>query len=171
MAYGSLLQERRRGLHKVIAEQLEAASASRPTMPFERLAHHYTEAGLIEQAVDHWRQAGQRAIERSANTEAVASLRKGLELLQELPDSPDVARQELSIQLGLGVAGAAVYWAGAPEVGQAYDRALTLSQQADEPADRFAAQWGLWRYCRTMGEFTKAQSIADELFRVGGPGG
>ncbi len=56
--------ERKRKLHRAIAEHLEATSAARPAEQFGRLAHHYTEAGLTEQAVDYWRRAGQRAIEQ-----------------------------------------------------------------------------------------------------------
>jgi hypothetical protein len=61
------LGERNLKLHRVIAEHLEATSAARPAEQFGLLAHHYTEAGLTEQAVDYWRRAGHRAIERSAN--------------------------------------------------------------------------------------------------------
>ncbi len=56
--------ERKLKLHRAIAEHLEATSAARPAEQFGRLAHHYTEAGLTEQAVDYWRRAGQRAIEQ-----------------------------------------------------------------------------------------------------------
>ena len=48
----------------------------------ELLAHHYTEAGLLEKAVPYWQHAGQRAIERSAHTEAISHLTKGLALLR-----------------------------------------------------------------------------------------
>ncbi len=163
VAYGSLLRERRRELHRAIAEHLEAASASRPAEQFERLAHHYTEAGLIEQAVDYWQRAGQRAIERSANAEAISNLTRGLELLAGLPDTHDRARQELAMQLGLGVGIAAVDWAGAPEVGHASTRACALCEDIGEPADRFAALWGLWRHKRTVGEYPTARVLADEL--------
>jgi predicted ATPase len=163
VAYGSLLRERRRELHRAIAEAIEAASAARPTKQFERLAHHYTEAGLTEQAVDYWQRAGQRAIERSANAEAVANLSRGLDLLEDLPETPDRARQELAIQLGLGVGVMAVDWAGAPAVGQAYTRACALCRDVGEPADRFAALWGLWRHRRNVGEYPAARALADEL--------
>ncbi len=163
VAYGSLLHERRRRVHRAIAEHLEAASVARPTKQFERRAHHYTEAGLTEHAVDYWQRAGQRAIERSANTEAVANLTKGLELLEDLPDTANRAQQELAMQLGLGVAGAAIDWAGAPVVGQAYNRACTLCREVGEPADRLAALWGLWRYSRTIADFAHAHTLADEL--------
>ena len=70
------MRERKRKLHWAIAEHLEATSAARPAEQFGRLAHHYTEAGLTEQAVDYWRRAGHRAIERSANAEAGANWRR-----------------------------------------------------------------------------------------------
>ena len=56
---------------------------TKETQP-ELLAHHYTEAGLIEQAIPYWQQAGQRATQRSANVEAISHLTKGLELLKTL---------------------------------------------------------------------------------------
>ncbi|MEE9208886.1 MAG: hypothetical protein V3U23_00415, partial [Kiloniellales bacterium] len=163
VAYGSLLQERRRKLHRAIAEHLEAASAARPAEQFERLAHHYTEAGLTEQAVDYWQRAGQRAIERSANAEAVANLTKGLELLEDLPETSDRDRTELAMQLGLGVGVSSVDWAGVPEVERAYTRACALCEDVGEPVDRFAALWGLWRYRRSVAEFASARALADEL--------
>ena len=163
VAYGSLLGERRRKLHQAIAEHIEAASVSRPGEQFERLAHHYTEAGLTEQAVDYWQRAGQRAIERLANAEAVGSLTRGLELLEDLPETPDRARQELAIQLGLGVGIMSVDWDGAPEVERAYTRARALCRDVGEPADRFAALWGLWRYRTVIGDIPSALALADEL--------
>ena len=163
VAYGSLLGERRREFHRAIAEHLEAASAGRPSEHLERLAHHYTEAGLTEQAVDYWRRAGQRAIERSANTEAISNLTGGLELLDDLPETPDRDRQELAMQLGLGVGVIAVDWAGAPEVGHAYSRASALCDDVGEPVDRFAALWGLWRYNRSVADFPRAIALADEM--------
>jgi predicted ATPase len=163
VAYGSLLRERRRELHRAIAEAIEVASAGRPAEQFERLAYHYTEAGLTKQAVDYWQRAGQRAIERSANAEAVGSLTRGLELLEDLPETPDRARQELAMQLGLGVGIMAVDWDGAPEVKQAYTRAFALCRDIGEPADRFAALWGLWKYWISNSEYPTAVALVDEL--------
>ncbi len=58
------MRERKRKLHRAIAEHLEATSAARPAEMFGHLAHHYTESGLTEHAVDYWRRASQRAIEQ-----------------------------------------------------------------------------------------------------------
>ena len=163
VAYGSLLNERRRELHRKIADRLEEAAAERPTQQYERLAHHCTEAGLTEKAVIYWQRAGQRAIERSANAEAVANLEKGLALSEDLPKTEELERLELAMQLGLGVGRAAIDWAGAPAVSDAYTRACALCPKVGEPADHLAALWGLWRFRRASGGHVSARSLASEL--------
>jgi len=163
VTYGSLLNERRRELHRKIAERLEGTAAERPTQQYERLAYHSTEAGLTEKAVTYWQRAGQRAIERSANAEAVANLEMGLELIGDLPKTEDWERLELAMQLSLGVGRAAIDWAGAPDVGHAYTRACALGPKVGEPVDHLAALWGLWRFRRSSGGHVSARSLASEL--------
>jgi predicted ATPase len=63
----------------------------------ELLAQHYTEAGLTQPAMVYWQRAGQRALERSANLEAVSHLTKGLEILQALPETRERSRHELDL--------------------------------------------------------------------------
>ena len=103
-AYQSLLKSRRQQLHQQIAQVLEEQfSETKDTQP-ELLAHHYTEAGLIAQAIPYWQQAGERAVQRSANAEAISHLTTALELLKTLPDTPEHAQQELTLQTTLGPA-------------------------------------------------------------------
>ena len=85
-AYQSLLQEHPAAVPPAHCPGLGGSSFLRPpqTQP-ELLAHHSTEAGLSAQAVAYWQRAGQRAIERSANLEAISHLTKGLEVLATLP--------------------------------------------------------------------------------------
>jgi predicted ATPase len=80
-AYQSLLKSARQRYHQRIAQVLETQFPQTVATQPELLAYHYTEAGLVAQAIPHWQQAGQRAIERSANVEAIAQLTKGLKLL------------------------------------------------------------------------------------------
>src|SRR5262245_43772970 len=87
-AYQSLLRSTRQQYHQRIAQVLEARSPALCETQPELLAHHSTEAGLHEQAIGYWQQAGQRAIERSANLEAIGHLTRGLDLLTMLPDIP-----------------------------------------------------------------------------------
>ena len=94
-AYQSLLRSTRQQYHQRIAQVLEAHFPEICETQPELLAHHYTEAGLQAQAIPYWQRAGQRAIERSANLEAISHLTKGLEVLTTLPDTPERAQQEL----------------------------------------------------------------------------
>ena len=78
VAYHSLLQRTRKQYHQEIAQMLAARFPETLATQPELLAHHYTEAGLSAQAILYWQRAGQRAIERSANVEAINHLAKGL---------------------------------------------------------------------------------------------
>ena len=88
-AYGSLLKRTRQQYHEQIARMLEAEFPETVEAEPELVAHHYTEAGLNEQAVGYWYQAGKRAAQRSAHVEAINHLTKGLEVLQ--PGGPEQA--------------------------------------------------------------------------------
>src|SRR5439155_9669984 len=79
-AYASLLKSTRQQYHQRIAHVLEEQFPETVEAQPELLAHHYTEAGLIEKAVHYWQKAGQSAIERSAHVEAISHLRQGIEL-------------------------------------------------------------------------------------------
>src|SRR5713101_7143279 len=92
-AYQSLLKSTRQQYHRQIGQVLaDRIPETIETQP-ELVAHHYTEAGLIEQAIPYWQKAGERAIQRSAHVEAIAHLTRGLELLKVLPDTPERTQQ------------------------------------------------------------------------------
>ena len=103
-AYQSLLKSTRQQSHQRIAQVLEAQFADTVATQPELLAYHYTEAGLPAQALPYWQRAGERALERSANIEAIGHLTKGLELLKTLPDTVEYAHQELTLQVTQGTA-------------------------------------------------------------------
>src|SRR6266542_658197 len=87
-AYESLLKSTRQGYHRRIAEVLvEQFPETAETQP-ELLAQHFTEANLIERAIDYWQQAGEKAMQRSAYVEAIIHLDTGLALLKTLPETP-----------------------------------------------------------------------------------
>ena len=106
-AYGTLLRSRRQRLHGRIAATLEDRFPEIVLAQPALLAQHCAAAGLAEQAVGYWLKAGQQALARSAMTEAVAQLRKGLDVLAGLPDGLWRQQQELDLQIALGSALAA----------------------------------------------------------------
>ncbi len=92
VASGSALLERRRVLHQRVARALEAQFPETVETQPELIAHHYSEAGLGAQAIPYWLRAGERALQRWANLEAINHLKKGLELLGSIPDAPERSR-------------------------------------------------------------------------------
>src|SRR5262249_15898126 len=106
-AYQSLLRSTRQQYHQRIAQVFEEGFPDQGETEAELLAHHYTEAGLTEQAIPYWQRAGQQASDRSAYVEAIAHLTKGLEVLASLPETPEHAQHELELQIALGAVTAA----------------------------------------------------------------
>jgi predicted ATPase len=143
-AYASLLKSTRQQYHQQVAQMLEARFPDTVATEPELLAQHYTEAGLIAEAVPYWQRAGQRAIERSANVEAMAHLRQGIALLTTLPDTPARLQAELAFQTTLGPALMATRGYAAPEVAATYRRARELCQQVGDTPDLFPVLWSLF---------------------------
>ncbi len=165
-AYQSLLKSRRQQLHQQIAQVLTDRFPETVETRPELLAHHYTEAGLIAQAIPYWQQAGQRASQRGANAEAVSHLTTGLELLQTLPDTPARAQQELNLQLALGALHTATKGFAAPEVEHAYRRARTLCEQIGDRRQVFPALRGLTLYYSMRLEHQTACVLADQMLAI-----
>jgi class 3 adenylate cyclase len=103
-AYNSLLRSTRQGYHRRIAEVLKAQFPETAENQPELLAHHFTQAGLNEQAVGYWQQAGEKAVQRSAHLEGIAHLTHGLELLKMLPSALEWNQRELAFHLTLALA-------------------------------------------------------------------
>jgi class 3 adenylate cyclase/predicted ATPase len=165
-AYQSLLKSTRQQYHQHIAQVLvERFPETAETQP-ELVAHHYTEAGLGAQAVLYWQRAGQHALQRSANLEAVQHLTKGLEVLKTLPNAPQRLQQELDLQLALGSALRATRGNAAPEVEQTYARAHALCQQVGETPQLFATLWALNSFYRNQGGGLMERELGEQLVRL-----
>ena len=93
-----------------------------------QLAWHFEQAGMISEAVEYYQLAGERAIQMSANAEAIAHLNKGIALLKTLPPSPERDEHELAMQLAITIPLTTLKSWSAPETVHACDRALKLSQ-------------------------------------------
>ncbi len=142
-AYQSLLKSTRQQYHQRIArameEQFPAEAEARP----EFVAHHYTEAGLAAEAIPYWQRAGQRAVQRSAHTEAITTFSKALAALASCPESPERDQRELALQVGLGFAVIPVKSWAAPEAERAFTRARALSERVAETSLLFRTLFGL----------------------------
>ena len=161
-AYQSLLKSRRQIYHQKIAVALEERfPAARDTQP-ALLAHHYTEAGMTELALDYWQKAGQFAIERSANIEAIASLTKGLDLVERLPAGLGRVQRELALRVAIGIPLVATRGYAAADVERTYTRAHALALEVGESPQLPNILWGLWVFYLTGGPLDTALEIAGQ---------
>jgi predicted ATPase len=97
VAYGGILHERRRALHARIMEVMEQRAAGRLAEQVEQLAHHAVRGEVWEKVLLYCRQAGVKALARSANREAVAYFEQALAALTRLPDSRERREQGKAI--------------------------------------------------------------------------
>jgi class 3 adenylate cyclase/predicted ATPase len=165
-AYQSLLKSTRQQYHQriaqVLTERFPELVASQP----ELVAHHYTEGGLGAQAINYWYMAGQRAVECSANLEAISYLGKALELLAGAPATGERTPIELALQTLLGVALMSCKGYGAPEVEAAFGRARQLCRDLGEAAQPFPVLRGLWAFAIVRGRLGEAHVLADQLLDI-----
>ena len=166
VAYGSLLQERRRVLHGRTAQAIEALFAERLPEHYYALAHHYSRSGNTAKAVDYLQRIGQQAVERSAYAEAVSHLTTALDLLTTLPETRERSQQELGVLMILGAALRVTKGQAAPEVERLYTRARELCEQVGEPLQLFRVLLGLWHAHGTRGEYQARRALGEQLLSL-----
>jgi tetratricopeptide (TPR) repeat protein len=101
VTYGSLLQDRRRTLHRQIVSSIERLYPDRLPEYIERLAHHAFRGEAWGQAVTYLRQAGAKAFARSANREALAYFEQALTALTHLPETRETQEQAIDLRFDL----------------------------------------------------------------------
>ena len=119
-----------------------------------------------ERAADYYLMAAENAARIFAHHEAVALARRGLALLQTLPDTPDRARRELLMQMKLGVQLQLTEGYAAPEAERTYARARALCEQVPETPLLFPVLWGLWMYYEVRAKLGKSRELAERLFAL-----
>jgi tetratricopeptide (TPR) repeat protein len=161
-AYQSLLNSKRQQLHASIAQVLQQKFPDVGETQPEVLAQHFTEAGFGERAIAFWRRAGELAVGRSANVEAIAHLNKGLELLGTMPDASERAEEEFALRLAIGGPLIATKGYPAPEVERNYSRAWALFEQLGRSVELFPVLRGLWN-CYLLRELPRAHDLTERL--------
>jgi class 3 adenylate cyclase/tetratricopeptide (TPR) repeat protein len=131
VAYSSLLQERRRVLHTRIVEALEALAGDRVAEQVERLAHHALRGEVWDKALAYCRQAGNKALARSANREAVEYFEQALSALPRLPEQRKTIEQAIDLQLALG--SALQPWSNWGRILAYHREAEALAEALDDP--------------------------------------
>jgi predicted ATPase len=165
-AYQSLLKSKRQQYHQQIAGVLETGFAETNESQPELIAHHYTEAGLVEHAIPWWQKAGQRSIRRSANLETIAHLTKALGLLESLPNMPERAQQELSLHITLGGPMIATKGHSAPEVERVYARARDLCGRVGETPQLCPVLNGLRLFYVARGDLRTGRELGERCLAI-----
>jgi class 3 adenylate cyclase/tetratricopeptide (TPR) repeat protein len=150
-AYGTLLREPRRALHARVAETLESQFVETAENQPEILAHHCTEAGLIEKAAGLWGKAGQRSLSGSALVEATVQLHRALELIATLPGTMALRAEQIKLQVALANALMHIKGYSAPETKASFEQARLYIEQAEalgepleDPLLLFSILYGSW---------------------------
>jgi serine/threonine protein kinase/predicted ATPase len=158
--YNALVKSRRQQYHRRIAAVLEERFPQTTETQPELLAHHWTEAGVAEQAIGYWLKAGLRSRERAAESEAIGHLTRGLALLETLEETRERDEQKLKILTTLAPASIAVRGYAAPEVGPILHRAHELCQRIGDDLQQFGIMLGNWEWHLVRGDLRPSVDLA-----------
>jgi predicted ATPase/class 3 adenylate cyclase len=170
-AYENLLKSRRQVLHRRVAEILRDRFADTGAVEPEALAHHFTQAGMTDAAVEWWGKAGDQALRRSAFQEAISHLGKAIEMADKIGVSeprgvaaPAAAGQRLKLQTSYAKATMLSRGFGSEESKTAFTRARELATQTNAD-ERFDTYYGLWIGSFLRGELQSARESAEAFLR------
>jgi tetratricopeptide (TPR) repeat protein len=158
VAYGSLLQERRRVLHAQIVEALEELETERLTEQVERLAHHALQSEVWDKVVIYARQAGAKASSRSVYREAVTYFEQALAALGYLPEGRETTEQAIDLRLDLSSSLTPLY---------DFDRIGDLLQQAEDLMQQLDDRQRLGRLSANMARYLWATVNHERAVEVG----
>jgi len=166
-AYDSLLKSRRQALHRRAVEILVGQPERAAAEP-EIIAHHFTEAGLDDLAIEWWGKAGDQALRRSAFQEAISHLGKAIAMADKTGSTAPRAtgglaapnQQPTQLHVAYGNALIAARGFGAPETTEAFARARQSAVSEQDAPERLAADYGLWVGSFVRGELPEMRAHA-----------
>jgi predicted ATPase len=161
--YDRLSSSRRIHLHRRIGEEGQQLYKDRVQEIAAELAMHFERGLNYRQAVKYLQEAAENDIRRFAYRDAVLLSRRGLALLQKLPDTIERAREELWLHITLGVPLIATEGYASPEVGRTYTRARQLCQRLGDTPEIAQVLWGLWTFYTLKGDLATARATAEEF--------
>jgi tetratricopeptide (TPR) repeat protein len=161
-----VLADRRRNLHERAAQAIEALFADRLEDHLSELAHHYDRGGNLRKAVEYLGRAGARAAQQVAHSEAAGYFTKALELLRRLPAGADRDRQEVELQMALGLSLFATRGAGAPEREPILTRAMEFCERLGDNAKLMEALLALGFFHQWQNEYGTVRRLAERVIAL-----
>ena len=165
-AYDSLLRRNREQFHLRAAKLLEARFPDIVETNPELIAHHYNEAQVADRALDYFQKAGAQSLLKSANSEAIAHLEKGLEIARAQPHDPQWERYELNALMTIAPALVATRGYASADVGPTYRRALELSQSLGDTENQFSVLLGLSMFHFLGADIRIAHELAEQALEL-----
>ncbi|HXQ07320.1 MAG TPA: adenylate/guanylate cyclase domain-containing protein [Bradyrhizobium sp.] len=165
-AYVSLLRGRRQRIHADIAQVLKERSAGEECPP-AIIAHHFTEAGLAEQAAPYWLAAAELALSQSAPVEAEHHAGAGLALIPRVTDGPERDALELGLLVARANAMIPLKSISAPETFAALaDAKQLLDRGVGTDLQRVSILYGLCSASTLTARLEQALDFAHQIIEV-----
>jgi len=169
VAYGSLLQERRRALHARIVEALEGLAGDRVAEQVERLAHHALRGEVWDKALAYCQRAGEKAVAQSGHREAVGYFEQALSVLPHLPETRDTREQAIDLRLALR--SALLPSGNSGRILACLREAESLAAALDDSRRLAQVSIFLSTYFRNMGAYDQAIAVAQRALALATAGG
>ena len=165
-AYEALLKSRRRELHRRIANLITERFRQAATEQPEVLAHHWSGAGELEEALSAWTRAGRSARKRRAFREAERSYRRALEVINKLPESPERDALELPVAAALAQVAELTHGYSAAETKDALSRSRALLRRGGNVAQLTLTLSGAWAGAINSGDYRSADALSREFIEL-----
>jgi tetratricopeptide (TPR) repeat protein len=164
VAYGSVLQERRKALHARIMESIERLYHDRLAEQIERLAHHALRGEVWDKALSYFRRAGEKAIGRSANREAWSHVEQAIVVLSHLPRTKATLEQAVDLRLAVRTCLSPLgEFARALELGR---EAVPLAKALDDPRREALVHGGVSISSSHMGRHADATEHSERAVAI-----
>jgi predicted ATPase len=164
--YGALRITRRAALSATVAKSLLGLYGDQKGKVASELAALFSAGRDFERAAEFYLLAAQLAAGGYANAEAVALAGHGLERLKYLPDSPQRAARQLSLEVTRALALNIAHGYAEPEVGAGYARARELCQKMGDSSELCQVLFGLAWYYFVRGELQSSRELAEQMVRM-----
>ncbi len=166
VCYRRILENHRALLHRRIGEYVEREYGNHDEGLAAKLAIHFERGSEYGRAIKYYRQAADNANQRYAEHEALELARRGLRLIDRVPNLPERTQQQLGLKIALGIALKWTLGYGGVETKDVFAQAENLCAQCGESARLFPASIGLWHSCTIRAEFKKALDLARQLLQL-----
>jgi predicted ATPase len=164
--YAALRPTRRATWSAAAAQALLSHYGAKSPAVAAQLALLFEAARDAARAIEYFLLAARNAVQVFAHQEAVGLARRGLALLDRLPDAPARAQQELALLMALGVSLVATEGFASPDVEQTYLRARELCLRASDSSGLFPVLYGLWNVYLLRCELVRCKDLATQMFAL-----